>query len=345
MTVLILIFEAVVAYGLILGSHALRDRFGLRPYYALMGAVTAIMSWVTDAGVAVEVVGITFLVGSTVFYTALLLGVFVVYVFDGPVAARTSIFIVMGVSALTPLLAATIHWQAQLAGLSPWAAVPTPSLRINAASIITTLMDLFFLAIAWEFLIRRSLKVPMWVCVFLILLGVMWLDLFLFVTGAFAGSPAYLSILKGHFFSRLIVSICVAPLGWVYLNWQHKRQGTPWEHRPILAILQRLTEVKRELSVAQREIERRKQAEAEREKLIAELQKTLAEVKTLRGFLPICSNCKKIRDDEGYWQQIEKYIQEHSEAEFSHGICPDCLKKLYPDLADRIIDEGDEEKE
>ncbi len=71
MAVLILIFEAVAAYGLILGSHALRDRVGLIPYYALMGAITAIMSWVTDAGVAVEAGGITFLVGSTIFYTTL----------------------------------------------------------------------------------------------------------------------------------------------------------------------------------------------------------------------------------------------------------------------------------
>jgi len=63
-----------------------------------------------------------------------------------------------------------------------------------------------------------------------------------------------------------------------------------------------------------------------------ELQKALSEVKTLRGFLPICSSCKKIRDDKGYWNQIESYIEARSEAEFSHGICPDCQKKLYPDL-------------
>ena len=55
------------------------------------------------------------------------------------------------------------------------------------------------------------------------------------------------------------------------------------------------------------------------------------EIKTLRGFLPICSYCKKIRDDQGYWTQIESYIQKHSEAVFSHGICQDCAKKHYPD--------------
>ncbi len=56
------------------------------------------------------------------------------------------------------------------------------------------------------------------------------------------------------------------------------------------------------------------------------------EIKSLKGLFPICSNCKKIRDDKGYWNQIEVYIKEHSEAEFSHGICPDCAKKLYPDF-------------
>ena len=68
-----------------------------------------------------------------------------------------------------------------------------------------------------------------------------------------------------------------------------------------------------------------------------DLQNALAEIKTLKGFIPICANCKKIRDDEGYWQQIEQYIQERSEAEFSHSICPDCLKELYPEIADRIL--------
>jgi PAS domain S-box-containing protein len=58
------------------------------------------------------------------------------------------------------------------------------------------------------------------------------------------------------------------------------------------------------------------------------------EITRLRGMLPICSSCKKIRDDKGYWNQIEVYIKEHSDAEFSHGICPECIKKLYPDLID-----------
>jgi DNA repair exonuclease SbcCD ATPase subunit len=80
------------------------------------------------------------------------------------------------------------------------------------------------------------------------------------------------------------------------------------------------------------EIEQRKRAEEERENLIAELKKALSKVKVLSGLVPICANCKKIRDDSGYWHQLERYISDHSEAEFSHGLCPDCIKILYPEL-------------
>ena len=79
-----------------------------------------------------------------------------------------------------------------------------------------------------------------------------------------------------------------------------------------------------------RNISDRQQAETERERLIAELESALVQVKRLSGLLPICASCKRIRDDHGYWQQIEAYLHDHSEAEFSHSICPECKEKLYP---------------
>ncbi|MBI5561568.1 MAG: response regulator [Deltaproteobacteria bacterium] len=72
----------------------------------------------------------------------------------------------------------------------------------------------------------------------------------------------------------------------------------------------------------------RHRVDAEREKLITELQEALAHVKTLRGCLPICATCKKIRDDKGYWTRIEQYIMEHTDADFTHGICPECARKF-----------------
>jgi len=79
-----------------------------------------------------------------------------------------------------------------------------------------------------------------------------------------------------------------------------------------------------------REINEIKQAEEQREKIIAELQEALDKIKTLKGLIPICASCKKIRDDQGYWNSVESYIKDHAEVEFTHGICPDCMKKLYP---------------
>ena len=75
-----------------------------------------------------------------------------------------------------------------------------------------------------------------------------------------------------------------------------------------------------------------KQIEGEKEQLILQLQEALSKVKLLSGLLSICSFCKKIRDDKGYWNQIESYIHEHSEAEFSHSMCQECAKKHYPQI-------------
>ncbi len=83
------------------------------------------------------------------------------------------------------------------------------------------------------------------------------------------------------------------------------------------------------------DITERLAVEREREALVVSLTQALAEVKTLSGLLPICSNCKRVRDDQGYWNQIEYYVSQHSQAQFSHGICPECARKLYPDLMDQ----------
>ena len=79
------------------------------------------------------------------------------------------------------------------------------------------------------------------------------------------------------------------------------------------------------------DITERKRAEEEREGLILKLEKALSEVKKLSGLLPICSSCKNIRNDKGYWEQVEVYIRDRSEADFSHDICPACAEKLYPE--------------
>jgi len=121
------------------------------------------------------------------------------------------------------------------------------------------------------------------------------------------------------------------PLGELEI-WHHRRDGQAvcllFNGVPVLDDADHLQGYR---GVA-KDITEKKQSEREKERLIEELEKALSRIKTLRGLIPICASCKKIRDDQGYWNKLEAYIESHSEAEFSHGICPDCLKKLYPNI-------------
>lgn len=127
--------------------------------------------------------------------------------------------------------------------------------------------------------------------------------------------------------------------------WRAALQGEPYEceHRIVVTGAVRWVSERAELEFDQegvllggfgtvQDITDRKRAEEERERLIHELQEALAKVKTLSGMLPICAGCKKIRDDKGYWNQLEYYISEHSEVLFTHGLCPDCLEKAYAEV-------------
>ncbi|MGD9017252.1 MAG: hypothetical protein PVH30_07695 [Desulfobacterales bacterium] len=109
----------------------------------------------------------------------------------------------------------------------------------------------------------------------------------------------------------------------------------------VSTLRRRLREQKNQIQKANddisKEIEDRRKVQIENDALIVELKEAVSRVKTLSGLLPICTSCKKIRDDQGYWKQIETYIHDHSDAVFSHSICPECSKTLYPDLFD---DEG-----
>ncbi len=84
-----------------------------------------------------------------------------------------------------------------------------------------------------------------------------------------------------------------------------------------------------EINQMSRLIEAKKMADKDRENVIRSLKSALDEVKILKGLIPICASCKKIRDDKGYWNQIESYIEKHSDAAFSHGLCPDCIDEMY----------------
>ena len=153
---------------------------------------------------------------------------------------------------------------------------------------------------------------------------------------------------KEYFFPAIITAIAIAVIVGFWLatlqRLVRKRTHELSEKNEMLRhayddldnrVKERTAELEQSNQLLQVEIAERKRAEEEREGLVADLQKALSDVKKLSGLLPICASCKKIRDDKGYWNQIESFIGARSEAEFSHGICPDCAKKLYPELSEK----------
>ncbi len=339
---LILATQAFLAYFLVLWTHSLRKRFGLTFLYALLGGLTVIMSLVTDAGAAIEIFGITFMIGSTVFYTSLLLGVFVLYIFDGPVVARVAIFTIVFMSILTPLVSALVHYQVSLSGSDALLLIPKPTFRINLASVVTTALDLIFLAIIWELSGKKQLHLKLWKRAFFTLLEVMWFDVLLFTTGAFWGTPFFLSILKGNLASRFVISLFAFPALYFYISWQNKKYGNKLENRPILSILKEDSDVRSELNSAKQEIKLRKKTELEKEALIKKLTAALTKVNKLEGLIPVCSSCRRVRiepeqkDQKSSWVSMENYISQETTAQISHGICPECAKIMYPEITEEL---------
>jgi uncharacterized PurR-regulated membrane protein YhhQ (DUF165 family) len=329
---LILIAEAIGVYFLVLWAHSLRSRASLAPFHALMGSLTAVMSWVTDAGVKVDLPGVSLMVGSTVFYTSLLLGVFVVYVFDGVRATRIAIATITGVSVLVPLIALILRMQLSLSETPRPLYVPVPSLRINTASVLATLADLIFLAIAWEFLGKPRLRMPIWLRSFLTLLGVMWLDVILFSTGAFFGHPGYEQIVFGTLASRLLICLFAYPFLFLYLRRENARSAICVEHRPVLSILKEVTDVRLELTLAQQEIERRKLAEAELSRTVAQLHASREEIAKLReGLVTVCAWTKRVQHD-GRWMSVDEFMGKYLQLNLTHGMSEEALQAALAEI-------------
>jgi PAS domain S-box-containing protein len=114
------------------------------------------------------------------------------------------------------------------------------------------------------------------------------------------------------------------------IRWARTYSRPIWVDGQVVGLRGVMTDVTREVQLAQGQ-----------ERLIHALQDALAQVETLHGLLPICSSCKKIRDSEGQWLAVEEYLRRHSQARFTHDLCPDCARRLYPDVFDKDQGEGD----
>ncbi len=257
----LLLLNSVVLVAAVLGFHALRHRYSLAFTYALLGMIVAAV-WITPLTMKVQIGGMDFLVGSTVMFTGILMGVFVCYVFDGPSAGRTAIAVVVGGTILFPLFAVVFRYL--FLEVSPHASCPFPQLiwRNYAASIFAILADLLALTMVWGFLNRYRRRMPLGLTVLISLLSIMWMDSLIYIALAFGEAPDFWPILKGSLVSRSLVALAVTPPLTLYLVWEIRRHGWRFGSLPVLAIF-KLGELERELKSARSDLV--KGAEALRE--------------------------------------------------------------------------------
>ncbi len=267
--VLLLFAEAALTCGLVLLLHTLRRRISLAPFYAALAGLMVLTWDISTSGMAVPVWGMRLLVGSSAYFTALLLGGLVVYVFDGPRAGQMAMAVLMGVGLLHPGLLSLANMQAEALG-GVGGLVEPASYRLTLASVLAIAADLVVMAIAWEWLQRRAW--PLLFRVSVVMLGVMWLDAVVYGTGAFWGTPSYLAIMGGTAMSRLMVCLFLVPLATLYLSLEGRRGLPP--QRPLLAILQQ-GDAERRLGLLQAEISRRRQEGAALRQSEAALRKAI----------------------------------------------------------------------
>ena len=248
----LLFLNSALMIAAILGFHSLRRRYSLAFTYSLLGMIVA-ATWIAPQTLAVKVVGMDFLVASTVLFTGVLMGVFLCYVFDGPSAGRTAIAVVVGGTILFPL--SSWLFRELFLQVAPTQNCPFPPLLLRnyAASIIAVLVDLLALTVVWGFLNRYRRRLPLAFSVLISLLTIMWMDSLIYITLAFGNTPDYWLIFKGSLVSRSLVALLATGPLTLYLIWEIRRHGWSFEELPVLAIF-KLGVLERELKSARKDL-------------------------------------------------------------------------------------------
>lgn len=233
-SVAFLLVEATVVFSVVLGVHALRRRTTLVYSYAVL-AFMRLGSWIATHNSMVEVGWLRLNVGSNVFFSAALLGVFLLYVADGRFAGRAALVVVVASGVLYTVMAVLMH--AQFPGI-PLAMFPTSGLRASLASIAASLLDLVLLGLVWEGIQRqRLIAVPLWARVFGTLAVVFIADGVVYVPLSRAGTAGFVSELGGIALSRGLVAAILAPIVAAYLSFETRRYGLRLEPRAMLSIV------------------------------------------------------------------------------------------------------------
>lgn len=260
---LLLILEAIAVYFIVFAVHAARRRYTLVPYYVILGVLTSALRWTADAGISYHVGGLTLHLGSVVFLTSILLGVFLLYTFDGVKATQLGIYTVLAVSLLGPALAYLLRYQLSITDPASAERIIVGPPHAYLVSTAAMLFDFLCLTMLWELCNRYARTHLLVLRIFVCLWVALSLDAVIYATGAFGGQAAYVAILQGNLLSRLFLSLLVAPLLTFYVLWEGRRQAYEITTRPLMAILRQSARTEIDLSAAREEIQSRIQTEEE----------------------------------------------------------------------------------
>lgn len=254
--------HSVAIYMLVFSLHALRRRITIAPLYVLLGGLGWVMWWITDAAVRISLFGTPVLIGSTIYFTAIIVTVFIIYLFDEPEVTRRTLGVVIGIAIVVPVTSAIIRshafWET---GTTTLLQVPLPHMRLNVASITALVGDVIFLIFGWDLLSRKSLRLPLGVRVFLTLLAVMWLDALLFGTGAFLWTSHFWNHIIGTTIVRFWTVVVIFPFLWFYVVWQKSRYPILDGEHVARNVFSRIAFVEKELQRTQLTLEQQLKAE------------------------------------------------------------------------------------
>lgn len=260
---LLLAAEVIVVYALVFAVHSLRRRYTLVPFYALLGAMTAALRWTSDAGIEYTLGSMTFQLGSVVFFTATLFGVFLLYIFDGVKATQLGIYTVLLVSVLVPALAYLFRYQIEAVDPAAAARMVMAPADAYVVSTAAMLFDFLIVAVLWEFFNRYLTWNPLAIRVFLCLWVAFSLDTVIYTTGTLWNDADYAGILEGNLLSRFLLAAAVAPVVTAYILWERRHQEHQITPRPLMAILHRSARTELDLFAARQEIQAHIVAEEE----------------------------------------------------------------------------------
>jgi len=215
-----LCLQTLLLWVLVIFLHRYKNRFTLIPLYTYIAVLTFFTHNLSDLGFSLTINNLYLLIGSVSFFTTLMLGILFLYLFEGPRAARLALLIVLSTSFLYIGIVFLLSLQVDT---SNWVLLGTQHYVIYFFSITAIIVDVFFIAIAWELLGKIS-TLPLLIKVFLVIFGTFLIDTLIFVSGVFGSQSTYLSVLQGNLTVRFVLALLVAPIASFFLRQEGYRE-------------------------------------------------------------------------------------------------------------------------